>query len=275
MADTVIASRYRLIETIGVGGMASVFRAHDEHSLRDVAVKLMAERLKADELAVRRFTREAAISMRLRHPNIVRGLDHGHDARSDQHFIVMELVDGDDAATFARRRRPAAVTELVRVVAQVCDALQHAHRQGIVHGDIAPGNILVRHADSGAVLADFGLARLRWQGHSEPVGRVAGTPAYIAPEVMEGDAATTSSDIYSLGAVAHGLLARDWQDTGRTTVPMEPGADLAALDELRCDIPAALARAIGKAVATDPHDRHVSAAAFRDCLLAGRLARAA
>jgi serine/threonine protein kinase len=275
MPDTVIASRYRLIETIGIGGMASVFRAHDEHSLRDVAVKLMAERLRADELAVRRFAREAAIAMRLRHPNIVRGLDHGHDARSDQNFIVMELVDGDDAATFARRRRPAPVAELVRVVAQVCDALHHAHRQGVVHGDISPGNILVRHSDSGAVLADFGLARLRWLGHSEPVGRVAGTPAYIAPEVMEGDAATTSSDIYSLGAVAHGLLAGDWQDLGRTTVPMEPGADLAALDELRCDVPAPLARAIGKAVATDPDDRHSSAAAFRDCLLAGRLARAA
>jgi serine/threonine-protein kinase len=92
---------------------------------------------------------------------------------------------------------------------------------------------------------------------------------------MDGDAATTLSDIYSLGAVAHGLLAGGWQDLGRTTVAMEPGADLAALDALRGDVPAPLARAIGKAIATDPHDRHPSAAAFRDCLLAGRLARAA
>jgi serine/threonine-protein kinase len=275
MTDSVIASRYRLIETIGIGGMARVFRAHDEVSASDVAVKVMAEHLTADELAVRRFAREAAISMRLDHPNIVRGLDHGHDKCSDQHFIVMELIDGDDVARFAQRERPAAVAQLVRLVSQVCDALQHAHQRGIVHGDISPRNILVRYSDRAAVLADFGLARLRWPAHSEPVGRVAGTPAYIAPEVMEGEAATTLSDIYSLGAVAHRLLAGEWQDLGRTTVPLEPGAQFAALDELRGDVPAAVARAIGKALATDPRGRHMSPAAFRDGLLAGRLARAA
>jgi eukaryotic-like serine/threonine-protein kinase len=270
-----IAARYRLVEMIGIGGMARVFRAHDEVSARDVAVKLMAEHLTADDLAVRRFAREASIAMRLDHPNIVRGLDHGHDTRTDQHFIVMELVDGDDAARFAAGQPPPAVAEVVRIVAQVCDALQHAHRQGIVHGDVSPRNILVRHSDRAAMLVDFGLARLRWPGRPEPVGRVAGTPAYLAPEVADGYAATTLSDIYSLGAVAHRLLAGEAHDLGRATVAAEPATLLPALDELRSDVPAAVARAIGTAVATDPHDRHGSPAAFQDDLLAGRLARAA
>jgi eukaryotic-like serine/threonine-protein kinase len=252
-----IASRYRLVERIGCGGMGSVFRAHDEVDARDVAVKLIAEHLSADELAVRRFKRETAICARLRHPNIVLGLDGGYDDGSERHFIVMELVDGDDAGRLAERRDELSVTDIVGVVTQVCDALAYAHEQEIVHGDVSPGNILIRRSDRTAKLTDFGLARARWATRPETPGRVAGTPGYLAPEVADGYSATPLSDLYSLGSVAHRLIT-------------------AASPELyRDDVPRVVSLAIERALLADPGSRHASVAEFREELSPSRLVCAA
>ena len=248
-----IGSRYRLTERLGCGGMGSVFRAYDEHDEREVAVKLMARDLAEDELAVRRFRREAGICARLHHPNIVEGLGSGYDADSARHFIVMELVDGDDAGKLAERNGGLPPAEVIGVIAQIADALAYTHAHDVVHGDISPGNILIRAADHTAKLADFGLSRLRWAGPDTP-GRVIGTLRYLAPEVACGDCATELSDLYSLGAVAHRLLTFD------------------APVLRRSDVPGGVADAIMKSLAIDPLDRHESIAAFAEDLVGSRLA---
>jgi eukaryotic-like serine/threonine-protein kinase len=248
-----IGSRYRLAERLGCGGMGSVFRAYDEHDERDVAVKLMARDLGENELAVRRFRREAGICARLRHPNIVAGLASGYDAYLNRHYIVMELVKGDDVGVLAARNGGLPPAEVIGVTAQIADALEYTHAHEVVHGDIAPGNILIRTADHTAKLADFGLARLRWAGPDSP-GRVVGTPRYLAPEVARGECATELSDLYSLAAVAHALLTVD------------------APVLRRSDVPSGVADAILKSLANDPLDRHESIAAFAEDLVGSRLA---
>jgi serine/threonine protein kinase len=271
-----IGSRYRLIEAIGFGGMGVVFRAYDEVRLHEVAVKLMAEQLTGDDLAVRRFKREAAVYGRLHHPNIVAGLDSGHDDLSDRHYIVMELVDGDDAAGLAARHATLQVAEVVGIVAQVCDALTYAHGHGVVHGDVSPGNILIRR-DRVVKLTDFGLSQPRWTP-GQTRARPAGTPPYLAPEVADGYSATPSSDLYSLAAVAHRLIAGESSAIGAdpcSTVASARASEFPALCELRADVPLSIGQAIDKALATEPADRHSSLTAFRDELVSPRLVRAA
>jgi len=277
-APPLIAARYRLVETIGLGGMGEVFRARDERYARNVAVKLMAEHLAADELAVRRFTREAEITRRLRHPAIVAGLDGGFDEESGRHYIVMELVEGDDAGALAGPDGRVSLADVVGVVGQICDALTYAHQHRVVHGDVSIANILVRHADRAAKLADFGLARTCRGGGVPARTRPAGTPRFLAPEVADGWEATPLSDLYSLGAVAHRLLAGEQPHHSDTSSTLRLGAAAAqppALDELGADVPITVARAIGKALETDPRNRYSSVADFRDELVGLRLARAA
>jgi serine/threonine-protein kinase len=251
-ATCLIGSRYRLVDRLGAGGMATVYRAYDQQSGQHVAVKLMASHLAADELAVRRFKREVRICTQLRHPNIVAGLGGGYDEQSERHYIVMELVDGDDAATLADQPGRLAVSDVIGMVAQIADALNHAHRQGIVHGDVSPANILVRRTDRVAKLTDFGLARPRWTQPDVP-GRVIGTPRYLAPEVACGGAATPLSDLFSLASVAHRLITLE---SPRLDGP---------------DVPLLAARAIEKALATDPGERHATACQFGDALTTTRL----
>ncbi len=147
--------RYRLLERVGAGGMATVYRARDERLKRDVAVKVIAERLARDPLFVRRFRREAELCARLMHPNIVAVLDAGVEP---QDFIVMEFVHGIDAGRMLHRRERLTPGETIHVVAQVCEALAYAHARDVVHQDVSPGNILIRQPDFATKLADFGLA---------------------------------------------------------------------------------------------------------------------
>ena len=139
----------------GTGGMAIVYRAYDEVLKREVAVKLIAERLASCPEFVKRFRHEARLCARLAHTNIVAVLDAGAQPRD---FIVMEFVDWIDGRKLLRRRGRLTPRETVHVVAQICDALTYAHHQGVVHGDASPSNILLRRADSVAKLVDFGLA---------------------------------------------------------------------------------------------------------------------
>jgi serine/threonine-protein kinase len=198
-----VGGRYRLLERVGVGGMASVYRAWDERLKRDVAVKVIAEWLAYDPVSVRRFRREAELSAGLAHPNIVAILDAGGEPHD---YIVMEFVNGVHAGTLLQRRRRLTPEQTVHVVAQVCAALAYAHDQDVIHHDVSPRNILIRRPDSTAKLADFGLAS---GAHDVPPSRPAsimGTPGYVAPEVLRGAGASPRSDLYSLGMVADRLL---------------------------------------------------------------------
>lgn len=263
-----IHDRYRLRERLGAGGMASVYRAHDELLDRDVAVKLIAERFAADPAHVERFRREARLCARLAHSNIVAILDAGVQPRD---FIVMEFVDGLDAHKLLQRRGRLTPGQTVHVVAQICDALTHAHNGGVVHGDVSPSNILLRRSDGTAKLADFGLASRTGEVAWAHAGELLGTPGYVAPEVLWGSEPTPRSDLYCLGVVAYRLLAGPTRlsagDADATAPLLTAARPIPPLAEVCPDLPRGLAGAVQRAIALVPDSRQESVAEFRAQLI--------
>ncbi|MCA9522895.1 MAG: protein kinase [Myxococcales bacterium] len=259
LPPTRLAGRYTLIEAIGEGGMGRVYRAHDEQLDRAVAVKVLRSDL--NETRVKRFQREARAVARLNHPNIVTIHDSGES--DGARFIVMELLEGADLAT-TRRLSPAA---LVRVVIGVCEALEAAHAQQIVHRDIKPQNIQVL-PDGRVKLLDFGLALVADNEKLTQSGDTAGTLLYITPEQITGARPTALSDQYSLGLVTFEYLAGQLPHPG-TSINQRVYARLHtpphSLGEYSA-LPATLVSAIDRAVARDPEERHPTIAAFREAL---------
>jgi len=183
-----------------------VLLAIDERLERHVAVKLLAEHLADDPTFVSRFRREALAAARLVHPNIVQVFDSGFDQAAHQHFIVMEYVPGQSCAEILRDRGHLDIDQAVDIVAQACRGLDYAHRHGVVHRDVKPGNLLV--SESGVVkLADFGIARATGQTSITQVGSVLGTAAYLSPEQARGEEAARRPTSYSLGVVSYQLLS--------------------------------------------------------------------
>jgi serine/threonine protein kinase len=267
-----VGGRYRLLERLGAGGMATVYRARDERLAREVAVKVIAERFVRRPEYVRRFRREAQICAPLGHPNIVTVLDAGVAPRD---FIVMELVEGADVGTRLKREGPPTPGEVVHVVAQVCEALAYTHDRGVIHQDVSPHNILIRTTDGTAKLADFGLAS---DSLDQAVRKeTGGTPGYIAPEVLRGAAPTPRSDLYSLGVVAYRLLAGTAPPRARPSESTVTFATAAArstpLAAARPSLPRPLSDAVERAVADDPDVRQASVAEFRSELIAALGAR--
>ena len=258
-ADVLFADRYRLERRLGVGGMATVQLAFDTRLERHVAVKLLAEHLAEDRNFVSRFRREALAVARLVHPNIVQVYDFGTDERSGRQFIVMEYVDGSVRGDPARARAARARATPSSILTQACRGLDYAHRHGVVHRDVKPGNLL-RSRDGGQVkLADFGIAKAAEQSDITKVGSVLGTAAYLAPEQARGEPAGPASDLYALGVVAYQLLA------GRLPYEAASLTDLARqqeagrppqLHELDPEDPAGLSLAVDRALARDPADRY-------------------
>jgi serine/threonine protein kinase len=267
-----IAGRYRIERRLGAGGMSTVFLAQDTVLERSVAVKLLAEHLADDEAFVARFQREALSAARLQHPNIVQVFDYGLDASSHRHFIVMEFVDGPSCADLLRDRKRLDIEEAVRIVRDACHGLDYAHRAGVVHRDVKPGNLLLS-GDSGATkLADFGIAKAAEQTRITQVGSVLGTAAYLSPEQAHGDEAGPRSDTYSLGVCAYQLLTgRLPHEYGSLTElalkqrdePVEP------ISELRPAVPLQLDLAIRVALERAPEDRYDTALDFAHALEAG------
>jgi eukaryotic-like serine/threonine-protein kinase len=268
---TTIAGRYRMDGRLGVGGMSTVHLAFDERLERNVAIKLLAEHLADDPTFVSRFRREALSAARLVHPNIVQVFDFGFDERQHRHFIVMEHVPGNSCAELLRDRGHLEVEEAVDVLSQACRGLDYAHRNGVVHRDVKPGNLLV--SDSAVVkLADFGIARATDQSSITQVGSVLGTAAYLAPEQARGEEAGPRADIYSLGVVAYQLLS------GRLPYEAVSLSELALkqqreaprpLDELNPRVPPQLGQAVSMALAIDKEARPRDAMLFGEALRNG------
>ena len=188
-------------------GMSTVYQALDTVLERPVAVKLLAEHLAEDEAFVARFRREALAAAKLMHPNVVQVFDSGRDDATDRHYIVMEYVDGPSCADLLREYKQLEVEETVAIVRDACQALDYAHRAGVVHRDVKPGNLLLSNETGTIKLADFGIAKAAEQTRITQVGSVLGTAAYLSPEQARGDEAGPASDIYSLGVCAYQFLA--------------------------------------------------------------------
>jgi eukaryotic-like serine/threonine-protein kinase len=266
-----IVGRYRVEGRLGVGGMSTVQLAFDQRLERYVAIKLLAEHLADDPAFVSRFRREALSAARLVHPNIVQVFDFGFDKDAHQHFIVMEHVPGHSCAELLRDHGHLDVEQAVEIVTQACRGLDYAHRNGVVHRDVKPGNLLV--SDSEVVkLADFGIARAADQSSITQVGSVLGTAAYLAPEQARGEEAGPRADLYSLGVVTYQLL------TGRLPYEANSLSELALkqqrelpvrLEDVNPAVPPALARAVSMALAIDQEARPADAMVLADALRKG------
>ena len=271
-STTTIAGRYRLEGRLGIGGMSTVHLAFDERLERYVAVKLLAEHLADDPTFVSRFRREALAAARLVHPNIVQVFDFGLDEHSHQHFIVMEHVAGHSCAELLRDRGHLGVDEAVAVIVQACAGLDYAHRNGVVHRDVKPGNLLVSGAEV-VKLADFGIARATDQSSITQVGSVLGTAAYLAPEQARGEKAGPRADIYSLGVVSYQLLSGrlPYEANSLSELALKQQRDTPVpLSTLNSQVPPALAGAVASALAIEPGQRPADAASFATAVRDGQ-----
>jgi serine/threonine-protein kinase len=269
---TEIGGRYRLDRRLGAGGMSTVFLAIDTVLEREVAVKLLAEHLADDEVFVMRFRHEALAAARLQHPNVVQVFDSGQDQPSHRHYIVMEYVDGPSCADLLREHGQLGIDDTVRIVVEACHGLDYAHRAGVVHRDVKPGNLLISNETGAVKLADFGIAKAAEQTRVTQVGSVLGTAAYLSPEQAQGKEAGPASDIYSLGVCAYQLL------TGRLPYEYSSLTELALKQQnegfepirrFRPEVPEALARAIVICLSRDPESRYGSALELAEALEAG------
>jgi len=258
LSETLAAGRYRVERTLGSGGMAVVYLAHDEELHRRVAIKVLAEHLAGDDSFRARFLQESKLAGRLSHPNIVQVYDAGETEGSP--YIVMEYVPGDTIA----QRGKLSYRDAVPLALQACAGLQHAHAAGLIHRDVKPANLLVREDDV-LKIADFGIARAAELTRLTQHGTVLGTAAYLSPEQAAGEEVTTATDIYSLGAVVYELL------TGRTPYEFESLAELTAqqkggiitpLRDLESSVPEPVEAAVMHALAREPRFRPASAADF-------------
>jgi len=232
--------RYRLERRIGRGGMAEVWQAHDDRLDRTVALKLLKPSLLPDEASRRRFVAEARAASGMTHPGIVPAYDVVDDPASPA--IVFQHVDGESLAE-RLRRGPVPIAEAVRIAGQVAEALDHAHRAGVVHRDVKPANILLDR-DGRARLVDFGIARVENDArrHLTGTNQVVGTLRYMAPEQLAGQPTDARTDLYALGLVLAEMLADlatvpDWL---RELVARLRAADPADRPESAADVARAL-----------------------------------
>src|SRR5580698_10794127 len=200
----VFSERYELNHLIARGGMAEVYRARDRLLDRPVALKVLFPELSVDRSFVERFRREAQAAANLSHPNIVPVFDWGED--NGTYFIVMELVEGTSLADMLRGGATISPARSAQIVAQVAAALGYAHRSGVVHRDVKPGNILITR-DGQVKVTDFGIAQaVSSEDHLAEAGSVMGTATYFSPEQASGEAVDGRSDVYALGVVLYEML---------------------------------------------------------------------
>jgi eukaryotic-like serine/threonine-protein kinase len=265
--DRVLDGRYALGARLGDGGMARVYAAHDQVLEREVAVKVLRAGL-PDPRARQRFEHEARFAARFVHPHAVTIYDVGED---EQHpFFVMELIDGDDLAALLATRGPLPVPEAQRIADAMLDALGAAHRSGLVHRDVKPGNVLVAR-DGTVKLTDFGIAKAAADATADltPTNLVLGTPKYISPEQVTGAPATPRSDLYAVGVVLYEMLAGRPPFSGDTPVALALAhreAPVPPLRERAPQVSAAVAAVVERALAKDPGARFAGADEMRHAL---------
>lgn len=255
MLGRILSERYELEEKIGSGGMAEVYRAHDNLLDRPVAVKILHEAYRSDAEFVEKFHREARAAARLSHPNIVNIYDVGVDGID--HFIVMELVPGNSLKDKIREEGPLKILTATKIAKDIACGLAHAHANNLVHCDIKPHNILMT-PDGHAKIADFGIARAVTESTMTYNGSVIGSVHYFSPEQAQGSTITPKSDIYSLGIVMYEMLTNRLPFTGENalTIAMKQvEEDPASPNTFRPQIPPMLEAVVLRAMNKNPELR--------------------
>ena len=249
-------NRYRIERRIGTGGMADVFLARDESLGRLVAIKILAERYAQDEAFVERFRREASAAAGLSHPNIVSVYDRGQ--ASGTSYIAMEYLNGPTLKDEITSRAPLPEAEVVNWATQALDALEYAHRQGVVHRDIKPHNMVL--TDEGRLkVTDFGIARAANVQQMTEVGSIVGTAQYLSPEQARGLDVGPQSDLYSMGIVLYEMLTGELPFTGDSAVEIamkqvsDPPPSIRKQNKL---VSEGLEQVVMRALSKDPALRH-------------------
>ena len=276
MEAGLLSGRYEIDGRLGSGGMSTVHRATDRILERTVAVKILAEHLSDDERFVARFRREALAVAKLIHPNIVQVYDTGID--QGRHYIVMEFVEGRSGAQILQRQGSLEPRFAAEIGIQSCAGLDYAHRRGIIHRDVKPGNLMIvggptrRRTSLTVKLTDFGIARAIEQTRITQVGSVVGTAAYLSPEQVRGEEATPATDVYALGVVLYQFL------TGRLPYEGSTLAELAVRQQnerplppstYNDEVPEPLGGAVLRALEGDTSRRYASADEFAGGLRLG------
>lgn len=265
--NDVVAGRYRVLSPVGQGGMGVVYRALDTESNNTVALKMLHPRALRDSQARERFSREIRILRQLNHPNIVRIYDDGES--DDFQYFTMEFITGPNLLAYADSTDLLPLEHVVLLVGQICSAINHAHKLGVIHRDLKPTNVIIQDSKR-AKLLDFGLAREAEDAALTLPGQALGTAAYMAPEVGRGEKAGPAADIYALGCLFYQLV------TGRLPFVAENPIDIILqhqkepaplLSVHRPEIPAHMQEAVARALAKDPRDRPRSARRFYEALV--------
>jgi len=254
-----LGNRYQIMEKLGGGGMAVVYRARCCYLQRDVTIKVLRPEYYGDEDFVERFRREAQAVASLSHPNIVNVYDVGQE--DNIHYIVMEYVEGKNLKEIIRERGPLPVEEAVDIARQICEGLEHAHEHNIIHRDIKPHNILI--TKTGRVkVTDFGIARAATAATVTQTGTIVGSVHYFSPEQAKGEAIGLRSDIYSVGVVLYEMLTGKLPFEGDTPIAIilkqvqeEPEAPA----KLNPAVTPELEKVVLRAMAKNPDYRYQSA----------------
>lgn len=261
-----INDRYQILETIGGGGMANVYKAHDVILNRNVAVKVLRPQFSDDDEFIRRFRREAQAATSLSHPNVVTIYDVGEE--NDLYYIVMEYVEGLTLKQLIQQQGALSIEKTVNIMQQICSAINHAHANHIVHRDIKPHNILISELGE-AKVTDFGIARAMTSATITHTNSVMGSVHYLSPEQARGGMVNEKSDIYSLGIVLYEMVTGRVPFSGDTAVSI-------AIKHLQTEVPSprkanpqlpqSIENIILKATAKDPFHRYTNVRSMEEDL---------
>lgn len=258
--------KYQVVERLGRGGMAEVYRAFQPTMNRFVAIKVMLSHLADEEGFTERFKREASSVGALRHPNIVQVFDF--DIHDDQYFMVMEYIQGESLKDRLKKRGALPIPETLDIAIKLTDALAYAHHEGMLHRDIKPANILFTKTGE-PVLTDFGVAKIMGKTQMTASGALVGTPAYMSPEAGRGGAIDGRTDIYSVGIVLYEMLSGN--------IPYDADTPLAIIFKhiseplpLLRNLPPTIESILLRCLAKEPDDRFPTAGDLRDALIEAR-----
>ena len=266
--------RYQVDQMVGEGAMARVYRAYDPKIDRTLAIKLLKSHLLTDDEYRVRFFREAKGAGILSHPNIVTVFDVGEE---DNHpFLAMEWVEGTTLADVLKEGRKFTAKEVVEIGIQLVRALDYAHRKGIVHRDVKPGNVMLVKDSLTVKVADFGICRIteadtHVQGQQTQMGDVLGTPHYMSPEQVLGEKVDSRSDLFSAGVVLYQLLTGALPFEGDSLISVAfkiTKSDPPSIDKVRPELPLALRRVIDRALKKQPEKRYQTGEEFAQALIA-------
>src|SRR5512137_2755480 len=257
--------RYQIIAEIGRGGMATVYRATDPRSEREVAIKVLPREMLHDPQFRTRFEREAKTIAKLEHPAIVPVYDFGEE--DGQPYFVMRFMTGGSLSDRIRKG-PLSVADVAHLMSRLAPALDSAHNKGIIHRDLKPGNILFDQYGE-PYISDFGIAKLTEAPGGMTGSAIVGTPAYMSPEQAQGEQVDRRSDIYGMGVILFEALSGQQPfhgDTPMSVVVKHITDPVPHILDLKPDLPLGVEKVIGKALAKDKHERYATCQALADAL---------